>query len=50
MVLDYTNTKRDHINFLENWYKPTPLKKVYNTKEEIDQLVMGVKKVASMFR
>ncbi|MFW2600058.1 fatty acid cis/trans isomerase [Aliarcobacter butzleri] len=42
MVLDYTNTKRDHINFLENWYKPTPLKKVYNTKKEIEDTLKSL--------
>ena len=35
MVLDYTKTKRDKINFLEKAYKPTPLRDSYNTKEEI---------------
>ncbi|MEV9476273.1 fatty acid cis/trans isomerase [Aliarcobacter butzleri] len=42
MVLDYTNTKRDHINFLENWYKPTSLKKVYNTKKEIEDTLKSL--------
>lgn len=37
MLLDYTKTKRDKINFIENWYKPTSLKEVYNTKEEIEE-------------
>ena len=37
MVLDYTKTKRDKINFLEKAYKPTPLRDSYNTKEEIEE-------------
>src|SRR5574344_1128810 len=37
MVLDYTKTKRDKINFLEKAYKPTPLRDNYNTKEEIEE-------------
>ena len=36
-VLDYTNTKKDHINFIENDYKKSEIKKVYNTKQEIEE-------------
>jgi len=36
-VLDYTNTKRDSINFIENSYKKSEIKKVYNKKEEIEE-------------
>jgi len=36
-VLDYTNTKRDSINFIEDGYKQSEIKKVYNTKEEIEK-------------
>lgn len=36
-VLDYTNTKKDPINFIENDYKKSEIKKVYNTKQEIEE-------------
>ena len=32
----HTNTKKDPINFIENGYKKTPIKKVYQTKQEIE--------------
>ena len=37
MVLDYTKTKRDRINFLEKAYKPKALRDSYTTKEEIEE-------------
>ncbi|CAM3873799.1 fatty acid cis/trans isomerase [Arcobacter cloacae] len=36
-VLDYTNTKKDPINFIENDYKKSEIKKIYNTKQEIEE-------------
>ncbi len=36
-ILDYTNTKKDSINFIEDNYKKSEIKKAYNTKEEIEE-------------
>ena len=35
-AFEYTNIKRDSINFIENDYKPSKIKSVYNTKNEIE--------------
>lgn len=36
-IFKYTNTKKDSINFIEKEYKESPIKEVYNTKEEIEE-------------
>lgn len=36
-VLDYTNNKRDSINFIEDDYKRSEIKEFYNTKQEIEE-------------
>jgi hypothetical protein len=36
-LFEYTNTKKDPINFIEDGYKKTPIKNVYNSKEEIEE-------------
>lgn len=36
-LFEYTNTKKDPINFIEDGYKKTPIKSTYNTKEEIEE-------------
>ncbi|WP_418179384.1 fatty acid cis/trans isomerase [Aliarcobacter lanthieri] len=42
MVLDYTNTKRDKINFIEKWYTPTPIEDSYSTKEDIEKALKSL--------
>lgn len=37
MVLDYTNTQKDSINYIVDGYVPPGVKKIYNTKEEIEE-------------
>jgi hypothetical protein len=36
-LFEHTNMKKDPINFIEDGYKKTPIKSVYNTKEEIEE-------------
>ena len=36
-LFEYTNMKKDPINFIEDGYKKTAIKSVYNTKEEIEE-------------
>ena len=36
-LFEYTNMKKDPINFIEDGYKKTPIKSVYSTKEEIEE-------------
>lgn len=36
-VFNYTNIKKDSINFIENNYKKSQIKAIYNTKEEIEE-------------
>jgi len=36
-VLDYTNTKKDSINFIEKDYKSSEIKSIYNSKEDIEE-------------
>ncbi|CAM3433877.1 fatty acid cis/trans isomerase [Arcobacter aquimarinus] len=36
-VLNYTNNKRDSINFIEDDYKRSEIKEFYNTKQEIEE-------------
>ncbi len=41
-VLDYTNTKRDSINFIEDNYKTTEIKEKYNSKKEIEETLKSL--------
>ena len=36
-VFEYTNTKKDSINFIENTYKRSEIKAIYNSKEEVEE-------------
>ena len=36
-LLEYTNTKKDEINYVEKDYTPTPIKQSYNSKHEIQE-------------
>ena len=36
-LFEYTNTKKDPINFIESTYKKSEIKNIYNTKEQIEE-------------
>lgn len=36
-LFEHTNMKKDPINFIDDGYKKTPIKTIYNTKEQIEE-------------